>query len=1076
MNGISFKEDHISQIPALKLLQNLGYSYLKPNEALELRGGKLGNVILEDILRKQLRRINSIKVNRTREERFSEQNIENGIATLRNVKMDEGYISANEYIYNLLTLGLALEQSIDGDKKSYTLQYIDWAHPERNVFHVTEEFSVARTGSAETYRPDIILFVNGIPLVVIECKRPDKKEALEQAISQHLRNQQEDGIRNLFVYSALLLAIGTSFGSYGTSGTPMKFWNKWHEMFPEKGEKVVYEKELATLVNTHLSDEQKDRLFAERYNYVRKYFDKMEQQPILPSEQDRYLYSLCRPERLLDLIYNFTVYDAGIKKVARYQQYFAVKQIAERVKGLNAGHRTGGVVWHTQGSGKSLTMVMLAQAIAQEKLIKNPRIILVTDRTDLDKQITGTFKKCGLEVENARTGTHLVELLESKTDAVITALINKFETAVRQIKTPLESPDIFVLIDEAHRSQYNKMAVNMNRVLPNACKIAFTGTPLLKKEKNTARTFGGIIKPIYTVKQAVEDGAVVPLLYEGRIVPQSVQAKEIDQFFADICSGLTEEQTFDLKKKYAHNEPLSKAEQRIYSVAWDISKHFREYWQGSKFKGMLVTPRKSVAIQYKKFLDEIGWVSSEVLITSPDMREGEDSSFGENGEQVKSYWKKMMDEHGTAQKYQENLIARFKNQESPEIMIVVDKLLTGFDEPKVVVMYLDRMLREHTLLQAVTRVNRVCDGKQFGYVIDYHGVIKELKDAMDNYTDYDEEECEEIKNTLIDVGVELEKLPQKYSALWDLFKMIPNKRDLEAYAESLRFADRRHEFYEKLSAYAACLKIAESTIEFHKTSSEEDIHRYEEDLRMFLKLRASVQTRYSDTVDYKQYEEQIQKLINRHVSSGQVEVITELVNIFDQDKFEAEIEKTIGSAAKADTIASRTAKFINDNMDSDPAFYKRFSQLIEKAIQDYEQNRIDEVEYLQRVMEYKEHVLNHTDSELPEELQNNNTGKAYYGLAYETYKRAFNDPELPLREMALATAHIFDALIQKAVIIDGQTLVDWQTNMNVIGRMKLQMEDYLIDEIKRKYQVKFTFEDMDVIIDGCIDVAKLWIR
>ncbi len=250
------------------------------------------------------------------------------------------------------------------------------------------------------------------------------------------------------------------------------------------------------------------------------------------------------------------------------------------------------------------------------------------------------------------------------------------------------------------------------------------------------------------------------------------------------------------------------------------------------------------------------------------MREDEDSTFGESYEEVKRYWKKMMDEHGTAQRYLENLISRFKNQEAPEIMIVVDKLLTGFDEKKVVVMYLDRILREHTLLQAVTRVNRVCDGKQFGYVIDYYGVIKE---AMDNYTDYDEE-----------------------------------------------------------------------------------------DLRMFLKLRASVQARYSDTVDYKQYEVQIQKLINRHVSSGQVEIITDLVNIFDPDKFEAEIEKTVGAAAKADTIASRTAKFINENMDSDPAFYKRFSRLIEDTIKAYEQNRTDEVEYLRRVMEYKENVLNHT--------------------------------------------------------------------------------------------------------------------
>lgn len=1076
MNGISFKEDHISQIPALKLLQNMGYTYLTPEEALMLRGDKTSNVLLEDVLRKQLKRINSIKVNHSREERFSEQNIENGIVAIRDISMENGYISANEKVYNLLTLGKALEQSVDGDKKSYTLQYIDWEHPEQNTFHVTEEFSVARTGSCDTYRPDIVLFINGIPLVVIECKRPDIKDAEEQAISQHLRNQQSDGIRSLYVYSALLLSIGTSFGSYATTGTPKKFWNKWHEMFVSPEEENTYNEELTNIVNDTLSEEQKERLFGERFNYVKTYFEEFEKQQVIPSEQDRYLYSLCRKDRLLDIIHNFTIYDAGVKKVSRYQQFFTVKQISERVRGLQGGKRTGGVVWHTQGSGKSLTMVMLAQAIAQDKSIKNPRIILVTDRTDLDKQITNTFKKCGREVENAKTGTHLVDILESKSDAIVTTLINKFETAVKKIKTPLTDPDIFILIDEAHRSQYNKMAVNMERVLPNACKVAFTGTPLLKKEKNTARTFGGIIHPVYTVKQAVEDGAVVPLLYEGRIVPQSVDAEPVDKFFDKVCDGLTDYQITDLKKKFSRTDALNQTEQRIYSIAWNITEHFCQNWQGTQFKAMLVTPRKSIALLYKKFLDEIGKVSSEVLITSPDDREGEEIAYGETKSEVKAFWKKMMDEHGTEKKYQENLINRFKNQESPEIMIVVDKLLTGFDEPKVTVMYLDRRLQDHTLLQAVTRVNRVCEGKDFGYIIDYYGIIKELKEALDNYSDYEEEEAEEINNTLLQVEDETEKLPQKYSDLWGIFKEIQNKRDLEAYATLLRADDIRHNFYDKLSSYASCLKIAESTVGFYKNTDDSDIKRYEDDFKMFLKLRSAVQMRYSDTVDFKQYEGQIKKLINRHVSSDEVKVITDLINIFDTEKFEEEIEKITGSAAKADTIASRTSKYISENMDSDPAFYKKFSIMIKETIDDYEKNRIDDVEYLKRMMQYKNEVLNHTDSELPQELVNNNTGKAFFGLALETYKRVFNDMELPLRQMALDTAKEFDDIIRETLIIDGNVLVDWQNNINVIGKIQLQMEDFLIDEIKRKYDLRFSFEDMDVITNGCIDVAKLWMK
>lgn len=1076
MQRISFKEDHISQIPALQMLQKLGYTYLTPDEALSMRGGKTSNVLLEDVLRNQLRRINSIRVNRNKEELFSEQNIENGVLAMRNIPMEGGYISGNEAVYNLLTLGKAFEQSIDGDKKSYTMRFIDWENPERNVFHVTEEFAVTRSGSSETYRPDIVLFVNGIPLVVIECKRPDVKGAEEQAISQHLRNQKDDGIRSLYKYSCLLLAIGNSYGIYGTTGTPAKFWNRWKEQYITDEAQKQYEERLYQLVNTPLGADKKAHLFQERFRYVREYFDELERMEILPTEQDRYLLNLCSKERLLDLIHNFTLYDNGVKKLARYQQYFTVKEIDERVKALDGGRRRGGVVWHTQGSGKSLTMVMLAQAIAQNREIGHARIVMVTDRTDLDAQITKTFRKCGKDVVNATTGTHLVELLESQTDAVITTIINKFETAVKQMKRPLTDPNIFILIDEAHRSQYKEMAIKMDKVLPNACKIAFTGTPLMKKEKNTAQTFGGIIRPVYTVRQAVEDGAVVPLLYEGRIVPQHVNEGPIDEFFAKVCEGLNEYQTTDLKKKYSRQDFINQTEQRVYSIAWNVSEHFRDTWQGTKFKGMLVTPRKSIAVLYKKYLDEIGMVSSEVLITAPDTREGEDSPFGDTPAEVKAFWKKMMDEHGTPKKYQDNLIKRFKEKESPEIMIVVDKLLTGFDEPKVVVMYLDRKLNGHTLLQTVARVNRVCDDKDFGYIIDYYGVLKELDEAMDLYSNYDEEEQQVFRETLESVNMEIGKLPQKYSELWDVFKAVSNKRDLEVYAQSLRLEDRRQEFYERLTAYASCLKIALSTRAFHERTSEEDIKRYKDDLNMFVKLRTAVQLRYSDAIDYRQYEGQIQKLINRHVESGAARPITELVNIFDTEAFEQEVAKVVGAAAKADTIASRTSKYIRENMDTDPVFYKKFSQLLKETIEAYEQGRIDELEYLKRVQKYKEDVLTHTDNELPEVLKNNQVASAYFGIALETYQRLWGEADEDVRTMALDTACAFDQIIRTKLMIDGGVLVDWQSKSDIIGKMKIELEDYLIDEVKRKYDVDFSFADMDVVIDGCVDVAKLWIK
>ena len=1010
-----------------------------------MRDDKTSNVLLEDILRQQLRQLNSIRIGSHSEARFSEQNIENGIAAMRNVPMEGGYLNGNEAVYNMLTLGKAFEQSIDGDKKSYTMRYIDWQQPENNSYHVTEEFAVTRAGSNDTYRPDIVLFVNGIPLVVIECKRPDVKGAEEQAISQHLRNQKEDGIRSLYVYSELLMAIGNSFGSYATTGSPAQFWNKWHEMFPDKEAEQTYRQQLNQLVVNR---------------------------EVTP--QDEYLYNLCRPERLLELMYHFTIYDAGIKKLARYQQFFTVKETLERVKTIEAGRRNGGVVWHTQGSGKSLTMVMLAQKIAQEPSISNPRIVLVTDRTDLDSQITKTFRKCGKEVENATTGSRLVELLESDTDAVITTVINKFATAIKKIKRPLDNPNIFILIDEAHRSQYKELAIQMNRVLPNACKIAFTGTPLMKKDKNTARTFGGIIKPVYTVKQAVEDKAVVPLLYEGRLSPQRVNEEPIDNFFNLLCEDLTPYQATDLKKKFSRTDSLNQTEQRIFSIALDISKHFTDNWQGTGFKAMLVTPKKKVATLYKKYLDEIGKLASEVLITAPDDREGEETAYGGTAQEVKDFWKRMMDEHGTPQKYQENLISRFKNQEVPELMIVVDKLLTGFDEPKVAVMYLDRKLNGHTLLQAVARVNRTCEGKEYGYIIDYEGVLKELDEALGVYSEYDEDDLDVFRETLVPVSDKIAELPQRHSDLWELFKMIPNKRDLEAYAQSLRMEDRRHEFYDRLTAFSSVLQLALSTKEFFETTDEKAIHRYKDDLNMFAKLRTAVQLRYSDTIDYKKYEARIEKLINHHVESDAVKVITNLVNIFDKDNFQKEVDSVVGTAAKADTIATRTAKYIQENMDSDPAFFKKFSQLIKETIELYEQGRLTDNEYLEKMMQYKEDVLNHTDSELPPELEHNNAAKAYFGIALENYKRLF--PGMPVREMALATANAFDDIIRQTVIVEDSVLVDWQSKNDIIGKMKIRLEDELIDNVKRKYGVNFPFDDMDIIIDGCVDVAKIWIR
>lgn len=1072
METPSFKEDHISQIPALQMLVKLGYTYLSPAEAERLRGGKSTNILLEDVLRKQLKEINSIRVSANKTSLFTDENIDRGILALKNLPMNEGYIAACEKAYNLLTLGQALEQSVDGDKKSFTLQYIDWKNINNNVFHVTEEYSVMRSTSKEHYRPDIVLFVNGIPLCIIECKRPDMKEPLKQAISQHLRNQQEDGIRSLYVYSQLTLSIATQDAAYATNATPEKFWAKWQEKFNDTSEEQEYKSILNNIKNTPIAMAVSDQMFSDRFKYVRRYFTALESNQILPTVQDEYLYGLCRPERIMDFVFNFTLFDNGEKKVARYQQFFAIKKSMQRIKNIEQGKRNGGVIWHTQGSGKSLTMVMLAQAIAMEPSIRNPKIVLVTDRTDLDDQITKTFRKCGRFVENATTGQRLVELLESKSDAVVTTIINKFVAAVKKINKPLESHDIFVLVDEGHRTQHGTFNIDMQKTLPKACFIAMTGTPLFKKDKSTANKFGGVIDA-YTVDQAVNDKAVVPLLYEGRLALQDVNSSPLDTFFGMVSEPLSDYQKADIKRKFARYDHLNSAEQKMRMIAWDISYHFRDNWQGkTPFKGQLVCDKKVNAIRFKEYLDEIGIVSSEVLISSIDEREGEDSAYEKSTEKENQFWKKMMDEHGNAKSYEKNIINRFKNQKEPEIIIVVDKLLTGFDEPKNTVLYLTRNLQGHKLLQSIARVNRLYPDKEFGYIIDYYGVIENLGDALQIYSSFEEFDKEDLAGTLTNINEEVNKLPQKHAEVWDIFKTVANKRDAEPYQLILKDEAVRVIFYDKLASFAKCLKMALSSIQFHNETDEKTLNRYKDDLAMFLKLRLAVVERYSDEVDYKQYEGQIQKLIDTHITTEKIETITQLVNIFDREKFQEELENTTGKAAKADKIASRTSKHITEKMEEDPAFYKKFSQLLRETIADYEAKRITEAHYLSKVQDIMDNVLTRTDNEVPEALKEKEEAKAFYGISKELLSEKLQD-EIVLKDVSVQTALNIDELIRKSVLDHGRPVIDWQNKSNITGKLLIEIGDYLIDEVRDKYNINLSFGEMDKLAEDCIEVAKL---
>ncbi len=1057
------REDHISQIPALQLLQNMGYTYLTQQEALSLRGGRGSEVILAGILEEWLRKHNGITY-KGEKYSFSEGNIQTAIHALKPVLM-EGPIVVNEKIYDLLCLGKSLEQSIMGDVKSFTLQYIDWEHPENNVYHVTEEFQVERTGSRETRIPDVILFVNGIPLVVIECKRPampgkETNDPLEQAISQQIRNQKEDEIPKLFIYSQILMGVSKNDAKYATSGTGMKFWANWKELADN-------DSKIGTLINQPLTAKQKDRLFALRDSAVRHFFDELEKAgPREITAQDRAIFGLCRPDRLLELTYRFIVFDAGSKKIARYQQYFCVRKIMDRILALDRdGRRQGGVVWHTQGSGKSLTMVMLAKAIAIEHTIHNFKIVLVTDRVDLDDQIYRTFTHCGKEVVQATTGNNLLELLEGNTDQIIATVIDKFEAALKKKDFRDENPNIFILVDESHRTQYGPRHALMRKALPQGCYIGFTGTPLMKGEKNTMEKFGGLIDS-YTIRQAVNDKAVVPLLYEGREVEMSVDSKAIDSWFERVTGPLAREQQADLKQKYSTANQLNKAEQRIKRIAFDVSAHFRDNWKGTPFKAQLVTPDKATALRFKKFLDEFGMVTSEVLISPPDDREGETDVFEDNKDVVVRFWKFMMEKHGSPKGYQDNLINAFKHGDDLDIIIVVSKLLTGFDAPRNTILYLAKPMQGHDLLQAIARVNRLYDGKDFGYILDYVGVLGELNKALDLYGKLPDFEQEDLALTITDIGDETRKLPQKYSDLWEVFRGVKNKKDEEAYELHLADAALRIKFYERLSEYGRCFQVALSSMRFMTDTPPEKVAKYKADLKFFMNLRTAVRRRYAEVVDFKEYEARIQKLLDSHVGAGEIEQITNLVNIFDVEAFKSEVDRVASTAAKADLIAHRTKRSISEKWDEDPAFYRKFSRILEDAIASFHVQRMtDAAQYLQNVTVVMSSIRDHTGDDAPTTLRGRDVAKAFYGVVRELMERL---PSPGINTQAASA----EMALQIDEIIKACRIVNWGTNTDVQNQMRIKIEERLF-EIKERFHLVLTFEDLDAIIEQCLDIARV---
>ncbi|WP_420331581.1 type I restriction endonuclease subunit R [Pseudoalteromonas shioyasakiensis] len=1047
MQGIaSFKEEYSSKLPALTLLTNLGYTFIPPSECEVLRGNTLVSekksthqVILFPVMRAFLAKQTFSFAGK--QHTLSEAAIDKVMHEL-NPAMNLGLKSANEKIYNALMYGVSVTEFIDGKKASPTIKLIDWHNIDNNQFHFTEELVVQNAEGTGNRIPDIVCFVNGLPLVVIEAKRPDSnkegKSTNAEAISQHIRNQGQAEIPHLYAYSQLLLAVNGHEGLYATCGTPEKFWAKWKE-------EQIPEAEFVRLKNHKLSNEQIGGLFNHRPAKAKDdYLSLVAAGDLTVTDQDRLIVSLLRPERLLDMTRLFTLFDKKAGKiVARYQQVFGIKALIECINTFDdTGAREGGVIWHTTGSGKSFTMVFLSKALIWLEELAQCRVIIVTDRVDLEDQLSRTFASGGVLTDRdkkdamATTGKRLAEQIGKGNERVIFSIINKFGSAIKYKECYNDSPNIIVLVDEGHRSQNGENNIRMQQTLPKAAYIAFTGTPLLKDDK-TENKFGKIIHS-YTMQQAVEDKTVTPLLYEERIPELNVNDKAIDAWFERSTSKLTDKQKTDLKKKFSQKGQIYQTEGRIELIAYDIADHFQNFKQQG-LKGQLACDSKASAIRYKKALDKIGTVTSVVAMSAPDTREGHEAVDQESKDIVQNWWKanvNKMDEKA----YTKAIIEEYGRDDGPDIMIVVDKLLTGFDEPKNTVLYIDKPLKEHNLIQAIARVNRLHSKKQFGYLIDYRGILKELDTTIEKYQDLAERtqggfDINDLKGLYNRMDTEYKKLPGLHSDLWAIFDRVKNKLDPASLSQILapKIQDidgslldtnlkKREDFYDALKAFSSCMKVAlQSATYYEDKSFDNKRDQYKRDLKAFVSLRKVVMELANETINYDEYAEDIRSLLDKHIAGIEVKEPDGAYLVGNLGKDVKPQDMTDDEARnQTDKITGRITKMIEQDLADDPYAQEYFSKMLKKAIEDAKAMFDAPVKQYILFADFEQEVKERQIVDMPDEFVDdsgklNKHAQAYFGLFKHLFDANFLNEKSLDNDKLVALAFSIDDVVNTAV-------------------------------------------------------------
>ena len=1007
------REQYSAHLPALHLLCNLGWHFLTTAQALALRGSTR-----EVLLKPRL-----IEVLQTRRYEYkgewyplSPSGIDQIVRELSALSLAEGLMPANERLYGKLALGITVTEFMpDGKKHQPTIHVIDWTDATANRWDVTEELEVLAAQGTHHRTPDVVCYVNGIPLVVIEAKRPESgggshpaKAMVNEGISQHLRNQRPDEIPNLFGYAQLLLSISQTEGRYGTTHTAAKFWAKWRE-------EEFDDAHMQALKNAALKPATRAALFDGKPAALSAYFDALWSAPMQATDQDRLLVSLLTPARLLEFLRGYVLFDRKVGKiVARYQQFFGIRALLARISLLRPdGGREGGVVWHTTGSGKSFTMVFLTKALLLVDALKECRVVVVTDRIDLESQLSRNFMTGGAfgssiatqkdgEKSRRLSGRDLAKRIGSGTERISFTLVHKFNTASKLPECRNDSPNLIVLVDEGHRSHGGETHERMKNALPKAAYIAFTGTPLLKNEK-TANKFGPIVHA-YTMQRAVEDETVAPLLYEERVPELDINEDAVNRWFDKITVNLSDAQRTDLKRKFAKKGAIYGAANRIELIAWDIATHFNENIKQLDLglKGQVATDSKLDAIRYKKALDDTGLVTSAVVISAPDTREGNSDVDEDTLPEVQKWWKQNMATYGhDPETYEKQIVSDFGTDGAPDLLIVVDKLLTGFDEPRNTVLYIDKPLKGHNLIQAVARVNRLHDAKRYGVLVDYRGILKELDTAIRAYQDLETRtqggfDVSDLEGLYQQFSTEYKQLPALHDKLWSFFKSVANKLDREQYRQLLTpkfvksedgedYDERqklRDDFYEALTAFGLCLQTALSSRSFFedKSFSEGLITRYKADLRFFTELRQTARRDAMETVDYSAYEEQIRKLVDKQVIGTEVREPEGVYLVHQLGKAEDpkdwSDEKTRN---ETDMIRTRLRKTIEQELAEDPYAQMVFGELLKQAIAEAEAMFDHPLKQYALFQSFEQKLESRATPGVPDALADKPHAKAYFG-------------------------------------------------------------------------------------------------